>query len=345
MFAHVLATIERGAVGNHALAINAALESHGIAYRMFAETVRPEFEGSVSTMSELADVLGPQDTVLYQFANPSPIADVLYDSRCRLYINYHNVTPAHFFSRWSPHTSAAVSRARAQLARLVPLCRGAVAVSRFNASELRDLGCQNIDVIPPIFSETFYTAGQASPQGSSWIYVGRIAPHKNVHTVLRAFELYKQYHDPDATLTIVGSTDTPLYGKAFDELRTRRGLNDCVRHLVHADLEELRDAYLKASVFVTASEHEGFCVPIVESMAMGIPVVAVGAAAVPETTSNAAELIDSADAYDLADAVARVHIDGAYRELLIKRGHERAEHFHPGTSAVRYAEYVQRITQ
>nr|HMS25682.1 glycosyltransferase family 4 protein [Acidimicrobiia bacterium] len=257
MIKHALATIERGAVGNHAMGINHALSQANIETATFAETIRPEFRSTVKSIDDFATDLRADDVVLYQFANPSPMADLLYNTSCRLIVNYHNITPAHYFARWFPSTSAAISRARTQLARLAPLSSGAIAVSEFNAAELVSLGYRNIEIIPPVFSDAFYADendGEKSSQKrtpSTWLFVGRIAPHKNIHVLIHALDIYRR-HFSDAVLTIVGSCDTPLYGKAVNELIRERNLEDVVTIIEHTDISSLVDLYRASSVFVSA---------------------------------------------------------------------------------------------
>lgn len=157
---HVLATIERGAVGNHAVSLNEALTDAGHQVKLYAETIRPDYITTTSTLPELRKDLKQGETVLYQFANPSPIVDVLAESQCRLIINYHNITPARFFAKWSPDTASAINRARAQLARLAPITTAAIAVSDFNAEELVALGYRNVSIIPPLFSASYFDSAE-----------------------------------------------------------------------------------------------------------------------------------------------------------------------------------------
>ncbi|HMS25612.1 MAG TPA: glycosyltransferase [Acidimicrobiia bacterium] len=344
MIKHALATIERGAVGNHAVGINKALSDANIETVTFAETIRPEFRSTVKSMEDLSSDLQPDDVVLYQFANPSPMADLLFHRPCRLIVNYHNITPAHYFSRWFPSTSAAISRARTQLARLAPLSSGAIAVSEFNAAELVALGYRNIEIIPPIFSEAFYghdkkEEGRQTSDSSAWLFVGRIAPHKNIHILIQSLDIYRRHYG-EAKLTIVGSCDTPLYGKAVAELIQERNLEDVVTLIEHVDMEDLVDLYDSSSVFVSASEHEGFCVPLVEAMASGLPVVAVDAAAVGDTAGSAAVLVPRPRASLIADAIAVLANDeGKIRELQT-RGYVRSRRFAPLTSSGKYVDYL-----
>ncbi len=343
MIKQALATIEHGAVGNHAMGIHAALQNAEIDTAMFAETIRPDFRSLVQDIGEFASHLQTEDTVLYQFANPSPMADLLYEKPCRLIVNYHNVTPAHYFARWFPSTAAAISRARTQLARLSSVASAAIAVSEFNAEELISLGYRNVEVIPPIFSDTFYQEKQLIQKDQhipSWLYVGRIAPHKNIHVLIHALDIYRRYYDSRAVLTIVGSCDTPLYGKAVDELIDKRGLTDAVVFSSGVNLDALVEYYQSSTVYVSASEHEGFCVPLIEAMALGLPVIAVNAAAVGDTTGSAAKLVAHPDPFAIAENVAKLMGDPDEVKKLQNRGYIRSEKFNPKVTQQAYVDYL-----
>ncbi len=343
MFKHVLPTIEYGAVGNHALAINNELQSRRIEFDSYAETIRDPFKDLFKTMKELENSLNSNDVVFYQLAGPSPMADLLAESKCSLIVNYHNITPARFFDRWSSPTANAITAGRAQLAKLAPLTKAAIAVSNYNASELVELGYRNVEVIPPVFSDKFYSNIGDKSDLNRWLYVGRIAPHKNIHVLIRAFELFCDNYNPDAQLTIVGSCDTPLYGKAIDELIIDRNLSEKISIANNAPLEKLEEIYSKAGVFVMASEHEGFCVPIIEAMASSVPVVAVNKAAIGETSSSAAILVKSPDPYQITEAVIKLMEDEDLRVQQIERGLTRSQLFHPQTSLKLYGDYIQGL--
>lgn len=346
MLYHALATIERGAVGNHAVAITNELKNSGIEVEIYAETIREEFEESVKDINVLADILRPEDTVLYQFANPSIMADLLYEKPCKLIVNYHCVTPAHFFSRWDPGTSQIIARARLQLARLAEVADSAIAVSEYNAQELNELGYKNIEIIPPVFSNAFYETAKKERDYSHahWLYVGRIAPHKNIHTLLRAFEYYRNHIDSNAKLTIVGSSDVPTYSKAINELIDMRNFGDSLSIVQNASINDLVDIYSQSTVFVTASQHEGFCVPLVEAMAADLPVVAVAQAAVGDTVSSAGIVFKEPDYVLIAHGVQEIHENNQFRDDLISKGIKRAGHFDPRKSVLQYARYIGSLS-
>jgi glycosyltransferase involved in cell wall biosynthesis len=346
MLKHCFATIEKSAVGNHAIAINNALANSGFDVPMYSETIRPEFKSIVKNFELFKNDLVSNDVIFYQFANPSPMADVLYERKCKLVLNYHSITPAHFFDRFDLHTCEAISRARTQLARLAPICSGAVAVSDYNAQELVELGFRNVEVIPPVFSDVFYKAPSGDNQNvdgtTNWLFVGRIAPHKSIHKIIEAFEFYVRNINANAKLTLVGKSDVPLYGNKIKDLIRDRGLSDLVKIVENCPLEDLAGIYAKSSVFVSLSEHEGFGVPLVEAMASGLPILALREAAVQDTVSGAGILIVDASPINVAMAVNEIVENAPLRENLINKGLVRAQTFHPEETLKSYVDYLAK---
>jgi glycosyltransferase involved in cell wall biosynthesis len=344
MLKHAFATIEKSAVGNHGIAINNAMADNGFDVPMFSETIRPEFRDTVSNFETFKNTLKDDDVVFYQFANPSPMADLLYERKCKLILNYHCITPAYFFERYDLHTCEAISRARTQLARLAPICSAAVAVSDFNASELIELGYKNVEVIPPVFSDVFYKAPMLdqseNDKQTKWLFVGRIAPHKSIHKIIEAFDFYIRNVDKNAKLTIVGKCDVELYGKKINQLIQKRNLSKSVEIRNDCSQKELASLYFDSSVFVSLSEHEGFGVPIVEAMASGLPVVALRAGAVEETVSGAGILLDSSDAIIVAAAVKELVANDVLRDEVINKGLVRAQIYHPENTLKSYVDYL-----
>ena len=353
MLKHCFATIEHSAVGNHGLAINDAMTENGFDLEMYSETIRPEFRNRVIDFETFKKDLRSDDVVFYQFANPSPMADLLYERKCRLVLNYHSITPAYFFDKYDLHTCEAISRARTQLARLAPVCSAAVAVSDSNARELIELGYKNVEVIPPVFSDAFYkaqitkiTRSVPAKFGQSdlnrWLFVGRIAPHKSTHKIIEAFDFYLRNVDSQAKLTLVGKSDVPLYGKKIEKLIADRNLSDSVEIIENCPLDELTEIYTTSSVFVSLSQHEGFGVPLVEAMASGLPILALRAGAVGDTVSGAGILIVDASPINVAMAVNEIVEHAPLRENLINKGLVRAQTFHPEETLKKYVDYLAK---
>ena len=155
-------------------------------------------------------------------------------------------------------------------------------------------------------------------------FVGRVIPNKRIEDVIRFFHAYKTFFNPKSRLLLVGAhSGFERYLTMLHNFIARIGARDV--HLVgHVSNEELTAYYELADVFVCASEHEGFCVPLVESFHMGVPVLAYAATAVPSTMDGAGVLYTDKNPMHVAGlinavvddrAIARQIVDGQYAAL------------------------------
>ena len=175
------------------------------------------------------------------------------------------------------------------------------------------------------------------------MFVGRLAPNKAQHDIVKALAAYRQFHDAGARLVLVGGgTDEP-YGRALRRFVHALGLDDAVTFAGAASAEQLVAHYEAADVFVVCSEHEGFCVPLLEAWHFGLPVVAYAAAAVPETLGDAGILLGVKDACTIAAAVHHVVTDDALRLHLVAAGTARLRAFDPARVGPQYVDTVTAV--
>ena len=170
-------------------------------------------------------------------------------------------------------------------------------------------------------------AGDTERQEVVWLCVGRLVPNKGQHDLLAAFAAWCVVTGRRGRLRLVGGGQTLRYQAALQALASDLGIADRVRFEGSITHTELTAAYRDADVFVSLSEHEGFCVPVIEAMRLGLPVVALGAAAVPETVGEAGIILPTKQPFDVAAAVERVVTDPQLRRELVRRGWARALHF------------------
>jgi glycosyltransferase involved in cell wall biosynthesis len=183
---------------------------------------------------------------------------------------------------------------------------------------------------------------QRDAGGSRWLFVGRLAPNKCAHDVIGAFACYRQLFDPRARLALVGIPTSSHYLAALVRLVAELELGDAVELAGSVPFEELLAQFAMADVFVCLSEHEGYCVPVVEAMELGLPVVAYAAAAVPETVGDAALLLDDKDPLAVAVAVGDLLADPARLDALRSAGRARAEALSLPRSSARFLELVHQ---
>ena len=257
-------------------------------------------------------------------------------------LQYHNITPARFFEDIDPTFARLLSSGRNQLLRLRPSVTAAFAVSEYNAADLEAMGYEDVRVVPLIIRtdrlrEIEVHEGAAHHlevvvTGPLILCVAQLLPHKRADLVLQAYHLLVTHHLPDAHLIIVGAQRHPGYADSIRALATDLRLPNCWLAGEVAD-DVLAAMYHRADLLVVASEHEGVCVPLIEAMAFGIPVVARANAAIPETLGGAGLLIDGdAGAGLLCEALLAVLTDGRLSADLAQRSTARLASFDPAAA-------------
>ena len=189
--------------------------------------------------------------------------------------------------------------------------------SEYNRAELEQLGFPETAVLPvvPDFSHlagrpNYMQAGAFDDDWVNLLFVGRMIPNKRIEDVVRAFHAYKRWFNPRSRLLLVGSHGGfERYLAMLHDFIARIGAAD-VHVLGHVTNEELTAYYEVADAFVCASEHEGFCVPLMEAFHMGVPVLAYAATAVPATMDGGGILYHHKDPLEIAALVDAVVTDG-----------------------------------
>lgn len=329
--------VERDAVSRHTLEAQRVLRSMGFVSEIFAGNWGPGLDGRVRPLGEIPREPTGQ-WICYQASIGSPAAEVVADHPGTKIVNYHNITPAELVETWMPSLGEEVRLGRRQMAELAPLCELGVGVSAYNAGELQDWGYRRT-AVAPLMVDVGGGAQTASVRrrreleaakdsgGADWLFVGQLLPHKAHHEVVKAFAVFLQVFDPDARLHLVGRPSCAAYALAVRRLAEDLGIAGSVDLAGSVSPEELTAYYLAADVFVSCSGHEGFGAPLLEAMHYGVPVVAYSAAAVSETVLGAGITLPESDPLLVATAAHRVVSDGALREVLVDRGHERAGSF------------------
>lgn len=352
-FVPVLAA--RDAIGRHVFAAQALLRDAGFASEIYADELRPEVIGRARERSTYKGGPPGRTWHLYHCSTGSAMGPDLVERHEPVVLDYHNITPAELFEKWEPWVGGQMALARKQLAQVAPRALAGLADSSFNANELHAFGCQRTEVAPILLDLAEFDEPPDRPTldrlltrkdvgGADWLFVGRIAPNKAQHELVLALAAYRATIDPAARLWLVGSASSHLYLTRLGALVDDLGLRDAVTMVGSASEAELRAYYAAADVFVCASDHEGFCAPIVEAMYVGVPVIAYHAGAVPETLGPGGLLISDKRPLDVAEVVARVLLDGDCRTTLIEAGHLRAADFAFEHTSRRFLDAVAAVT-
>jgi L-malate glycosyltransferase len=343
----------RDAIGVHTLNLRDGLRAVGIDSDVYYGTFTHDVHQEGRPVTELGRA-GRDRWLLYQASIGSPVYDILSARPEPKLVNYHNITPAALLRDWEPNVAYEAALGRTQLARLAAQSRFAVADSAFNESELRVLGYEGTAVVPLLIDmhaksdepdadlAAQLAARQAREGGADLLYVGKISPHKAPHDLVKMLHVLRRSYVPTARLHLVGSPLGESYEPALRAFVAELGLDEAVFLPGSVSGAELEAYYRAADVFVSASDHEGFCVPLAEAMGHGVPIVAYGVTAVPETVAGAGLVLPDKGAVPFAAAVGRVLGDDRLRSTLAAAGLARAAEFDLEASTSRFVSLVQR---
>jgi glycosyltransferase involved in cell wall biosynthesis len=337
------------AVGDSARRVRDMLRELGHASDIFALTIDADMHGEARPFADPASSAG--DATIYHFAVPSPMSAAFRSLGGRRILQYHNVTPPHFFAPYDPGIFRITALARTELATLAGSADLALGDSDYNRRELADLGFADTAVMPIAVDTGRLTTAPPVPalervlgDGlTNFLFVGRIVPNKRIEDIVRLAEQFKRYIDARYRFIFVGRTDgVPRYYAAVRALIDRyEMLPDRFVFAGSVSDAELAAYYRHASVYLSMSEHEGFCVPLVEAMAMDVPIMAYASTAVPETLGGAGVVFEPKDMEYAAELLGQLAFDPVMRERVISGQRQRLRAFSDERIRERLREIVE----
>jgi L-malate glycosyltransferase len=328
----------RDAITGQAFAWRDLLREWGYRSEIVAEHVHPDLVGAVHTLDRTGRQLVGEGGIVLRYALWSPTVDVALETGRPVAVCYHNITPGELLRDFNPTVADLCDRGRAALSRFDGRVQTLIADSSFNAAELREAGLGEATVVP-LLLELPAEVPRRKPNAEPIVLtVGRLVPNKRLEDVVKAFTLYQRRYSPDASLVVVGSDlGFESYRHALDVLVARIGVRGV--HFTGPIPAEARDAwYRSADVYLSMSIHEGFCAPLVEALAHGVPVVARAAGAVPETLSGAGLVLDEPELPLVSEALHELASSSATRAALLAAAESRLAELRPAVLAPRIRE-------
>ena len=322
------------AIGNSTFAFHRFLEKRGIESRIVSLTIDESLRGQAVLFrdySPRADSLK-----ILHFAVPSPLTDFFIETGGKKVLIYHNITPSRFFADFSDDLVRITAAGREELKRLGNSFDLSIADSEFNAGELRELNFGRVVPFPIMIDLKGYEAEYSRPfsdlfrdERKNILFVGRVTPNKKIEDLVKILFFYKKYISPSIRLIVAGNSGTlPKYFLAVRDLASRFHLtSDDIVFAGHLPFDELLALYRLADLFVSMSEHEGFCLPLIESCLFAVPVLAYAAGAVPETLDGAGVLVTEKRIGDIAGLAERMMNDEKMRKKLKKLEAERIKRY------------------
>jgi glycosyltransferase involved in cell wall biosynthesis len=279
----VLATLGYGdAIGHEVLGIQRVLREAGYQSDIFVETADPRLEPLTRDYRDLLDASAPGNLLIHHFSIFSRASRIAYALPDRMALVYHNITPPEYFIGIHEDLVELCFKGRRELTAYPERCVLALGDSEFNRRELEALGFSPTGVLPvvPGFDHLDvdadpFVAGQFDDEYTNLLFVGRVIPNKRIEDLIRFFSAYRNTFNRRSRLLIVGSYGGfDKYLAALHHLTQRLDISADVHFVGQVSNEELTAYYDVADIYLCASEHEGFCVPLVEAFYKRIPVVA-----------------------------------------------------------------------
>src|SRR5438094_3372546 len=318
------------AIGNDAFELQRLFWRRGVQSEIFVDEAKPEVRAFARSWRDLRAERSTAGLTLIHMSMGNDAIDEIAKLPGRKAVVYHNITPARYFSGFNPAAEKYAEIGRRQLKDLASRAELGMADSEFNRRELEELGYARTAVVPIIVDWSAFEVEPdpvvmkaLSEERTTIVTVGQLLPHKGIHDVIAAFARYRE-RDRGARLYLVGSTamSSDYIGRLRADVE-RLGLRDAVTFTGSVPIESLVAYYRGATALLTLSEHEGFCVPLLEAMRRALPIAAPAAGAIPDTLGDAGILLQDTSPEATAAALERVVGDRELRKGLVANGRER----------------------
>ncbi len=270
----------------------------------------------------------PNDLIIDHIEGYSDYVFALVKQPCRRVLLYHNITPPEFVSN---HTRRYCKRGLEQIPRISGMYDFIAGVSQYNIDCLKELGVDRKGDVLPIPVEFSYPKQEKTFRAGrtlNFLFVGRVIQNKRFEDIIDSFVLYHDRYNSNSTLTLVGKMDVaPDYTVFIKEKISKASCASAIRMTGKVSDEELQDIYRKSDVFLCMSEHEGFCIPLLEAMYNGLVVFAYDSTAIGETMGNGGVLFTDKDPEMVAALLDSVLSDEKRANDILQAQNDRVNDF------------------
>lgn len=323
------------AVGNDTRALKDALVSAGYDTEIYAAVIDERLPKGTAKQFDMLEKLEDEDIVIYHLSTGHPINYEIEKLGGKKVILYHNITPPHFFKKYNSEAMDSCRRGLEAARRLAKIADYAIADSEFNKQDLISYGFTcDIDVLPILIPFEDYEKKPSErvlkkyeDDYANILFTGRVVPNKKHEDLIEAFYYYKKYINPKSRLIFVGSyAGIDRYQEQLEEYARQLELEDVI-FTGHIKFDEILAYYKLADLFLCMSEHEGFCVPLIEAMCFDVPVVARDTTAIAGTLGGSGMLLSDNDPFVAAEMINRILTDTALREKIVANQRIRLRDF------------------
>jgi glycosyltransferase involved in cell wall biosynthesis len=322
---------QNDAIGNDVLAEYMLLTDKGFKVQIFAEYYDNKLSAMICGFKDARKA----DAIIYHHSVNWRKGQKLlakHSGAIRI-LRYHNITPGEFFENYSCKMARISYKGRKQTSEIIPLFSRCWPASKYNMDELVQAGAdpQKCKVMPPLHyieelgrlkADEGLKDRLKSGKKPVVLFVGRQVPNKGMHHFARVAEEYVKAYGRNALFVWTGGKDARLHGyhAEIEGFISKNHLNDVVLLPGKVSAQELRAWYDGSSAFLCMSEHEGFCVPVIEAQALGVPVVALDRAAVGETVGENGLVFAEPEYERFAATLHEILNNVSYADYLIAQG-------------------------
>jgi len=310
----------------------------------------PRMRGLCKDYREYHHFGGPRDVTIFHFSIGGELIEFFRRLKCRKVLVYHNITPPEYYAAVDPDAAKRLQEGYARLESLRECVDLALTGSEFNKSGLVAAGYRNVQVLPPLIdfesldAEPDPEVVQKYPDNFvNLLFVGRVVPNKKFEDLIKIFYFYQKTVNPRSRLFLVGSyAGTGRYYSYLRGLVAELDLRDVI-FTGHVDFRELLAYYRLADAFLCMSEHEGFCIPLLEAMHFQVPVIAYRSSAVPETLGGASIVVNEKQPELIAEMIYELLTRRHFRKKIIQRQNRRLAEFALETVSQRLRECLEPL--
>jgi len=348
----ILPSISYGdAISNHALEIRAILKSWGYKSEIYAQHIHPKLVHVTKSYTEYEKLSSSENILIFHFSIGSDVSRFVKTLPDKKILIYHNITPYNYFLGINDTLVHLLRTGRKELSEYAGITDLALGDSEYNRKELEGIGFKNTGVLPIIVDFEKYNQepdkkilNKFEDDHTNFIFVGRLSPNKKQEDVIKVFYYYNKCIDQNSRLFLVGSyTGTEKYYAKLQKLVKRLNLEQNIYIPGHVDFKELLAYYKLSDVFISMSEHEGFCVPLLESMHLGLPIIAYSSSAIPYTLNGSGILIGEKRYEDIAELAHILVKNGKIRDKIVEKQMLQLKQFEKPKIEAMLKKYIEEV--
>ena len=316
------------AITNYMFKIQEILQDNGYISDIFVEHVAPEYEDKLKHLSTYE---GDQNNLLliHHSMGFDGFKKIISLPDKKILI-YHNITPPNFLLS-NPTMASYANLGYQQVEEYKNYVAMALADSEYNRQELYRMGYSTVEVLPIIIdfkkfenAETLEDIVRKFNNKTNLLFVGRIVPNKKQEDILKCFYYYHKHINKESNLILIGGYDGfEDYRKYLENFAEELKIREQVFLTGRVSFDELITYYKVADVFISMSEHEGFCIPLLEAMHFDVPVIAYNAGAIPSTLAGAGILLSEKNYLEISELINQIVSNERIKQCIINKQKER----------------------